>query len=331
MAEDGMEDRTEASAEASAGDSAAATIVARGLTGPAVKDVQERLCGLGYDLGDEATRSSFGPLTAQAVAAFRSAAGLAFGDGVDRDTWTALVDATFTLGDRLLYLRMPHFHGRDVRTLQTALAALGFSCTADGIFGGHTERAVREFQRNAGLGSDGIVGDSTFSAIERLRHAWEGKDQLATGTRPLGFARAAEVLESTPIHIRGIDCAARGVAERIANLALATTPGSLVVSAPPTEQLSDGPLLVFDLLSASANGEGDEPGAAGRDAVLQVVYDSDATINARMAIAIGLAAGTHPRITVLLACAAAEGESLSPREEQHAAIALLDALCLAFS
>jgi hypothetical protein len=50
-----------------------------------------------------------------------------------------------------------------------------------------------------------------------------------------------------------------------------------------------------------------------------------------MATAIGLAAGDRPQITVLLAREPAEGERATPREEQHAAIALLDALCLAYS
>ena len=168
-----------------------------GASGPAVRDVHARLqtlglnqaVGLVVDLGDEANTGVFGPRTAQTVAAFRQSMGLSAGDEVARDTWTALVDATFTFGDRLLYLRLPHFHCCDVHTLQTALSSLGFSCASDGIFGAYTERAVREFQQNAGINSDGIVWDSTFSAILRLRHAWEGKDPLSTEARALGFAR----------------------------------------------------------------------------------------------------------------------------------------------
>jgi hypothetical protein len=319
-----------------AGSEVGGAVIAQGSTGPAVRDVQERLQSLGHDLGSEVEQDSFGPLTARAVADFRRATGLAPGDDVDRDTWAALVDATFTFGDRLLYLRMPYFHGRDVHMLQTALAALGFSCTADGIFGARTERAAREFQRNAGIGDDGIVGDSTFSAIDRLRHAWEGKDQLVSEPRPLGFARAAEVLESTPLCICGTDEVARSIAERIANLAMATTSGSLVVSIPTHERMPDAPLLEIHLTSAAAGTRKRAATLQSLDSlecgsVPQVVYDSDATVNARMATAIGLATGDRPRITVLLARELAEGDQLSPREEQHVAIALLDALCLAYS
>ena len=43
----------------------------------------------------------------------------------------------------------------------------------DGIFGPKTQRAVREFQREAGLGDDGVVGKDTWTALlktERVKH-----------------------------------------------------------------------------------------------------------------------------------------------------------------
>ena len=304
------------------------THIEQGSTGLAVKDVQARLQSLGFDLADEGDRSIYGYLTAQAVAAFREKAGLPYGEDVDLDTWTALVDATFIFGDRLLYLRLPHFHGRDVSTLQNALAALGFSCAADGIFGAHTERAVREFQQNAGLSSDGIVGHSTFSAIERLRHAWEGKDPLHFEARPLGFARAAEVLESTSICIYGTDGLARRVAERISNLAMATTLASRVVCAQSIDQVPDDSTLMVQLTS-------DYSKTDEQDSIPLIFYDSDATINARMVTALSLLTAEQLRIVVYLRSIPHESESdssrLSPRDEQHAAIALLDALCMSYA
>ncbi|MEP9389763.1 N-acetylmuramidase domain-containing protein [Mesorhizobium sp. KR9-304] len=55
--------------------------------------------------------------------------------------------------------------GDAVRDLQQQLAALGYPLTVDGIFGKDTEEAVRAFQRDHGLGPDGIVGPKTLAAI----------------------------------------------------------------------------------------------------------------------------------------------------------------------
>ncbi|HZD59966.1 MAG TPA: peptidoglycan-binding protein, partial [Anaerolineae bacterium] len=96
---------------------------------------------------------------------------LAVSGSVDKGTWRALVEASYKLGDRLLYLRSPFFRGDDVRKLQKYLNTLGFNTgRVDGIYGETTERAVREFQQNIGLPSDGIFGQSTLAAIQNLRH-----------------------------------------------------------------------------------------------------------------------------------------------------------------
>ena len=110
-------------------------------TGPAVEDVQQRLVTIGL-LDPADVDGAFGDTTAEAVQAFCGGAGLPLTDEVTEKVWAALVDASFTLGDRTLYLRMPHFHGHDVLELQHALGALGFACGAtDGIFGAFTELA----------------------------------------------------------------------------------------------------------------------------------------------------------------------------------------------
>ena len=297
--------------------------IARGSSGPAVADVQRRLNSLGYDLGPDIDTSDFGEATVVAVEAFRKAEGLACGDCVDQETWSALVDATFTLGERALYLRMPYFHGRDVSELQTALESLGFSCGgSDGIFGGHAERALREFQVNAGIVSDGIAGTSTFNAIDRLRHAWYGKGALTVDDQTLGFARAAGVLESTKICIYSTDDIGRAIADRVSNLALATTPASQVVSAQLLNQVPEQSTLMVQLTTTAV-----EPD----DGVPLVVYDDDATLNARIRTAIESILPTRQRITVKIAVPAAAEPGFSPRDEQHCAVALLDALCLAFA
>lgn len=56
--------------------------------------------------------------------------------------------------------------GEDVTYLQKCLAAKGFSVgDVDGIFGKQTLQAVKEFQKDCGLSTDGIVGPKTWTAL----------------------------------------------------------------------------------------------------------------------------------------------------------------------
>jgi murein DD-endopeptidase MepM/ murein hydrolase activator NlpD len=56
--------------------------------------------------------------------------------------------------------------GWDVAALQFLLAWHGFpSATIDGGLGVHTERALRHFQRWAGLKPDGVAGETTYAAL----------------------------------------------------------------------------------------------------------------------------------------------------------------------
>ncbi len=59
--------------------------------------------------------------------------------------------------------------GDDVAELQQRLCTLGFDTgRIDGIFGDETVRALGEFQRNAGVPADGIVGGATLRELLRL-------------------------------------------------------------------------------------------------------------------------------------------------------------------
>lgn len=288
-------------------------------TGAAVEDVQQRLVVTGH-LAAESVSGMFDDATAAAVAAFCRDAGLPETDEVDERVWSTLVDASFSLGDRTLYLRMPYFHGHDVVELQQALGALGFRLgPEDGIFGAHTEDALRKFQLNLGLPSDGIAGAYTYAAIRNLHHSWEGKPPTKLGT-PLGFARAADVLESNALCLFGTDGFTRSVAARMSNLALATNPASKILSAETLLVAPDDAMLLVHIVL---------PGERSVAGAPRVLYDDEETLALRLKSGIAAAAKLSPhRISVELPGTMWE-DAGEGRSAQHFAITLLDALCAA--
>lgn len=139
----------------------------RGDFGVAVQDLHRRLKVAGFSETGEP--NVFDEKTERVVKQFQADRSLVVDGICARQTWAALVDATFRLGDRMLYLRFPMTHGDDVADLQLKLGNLGFDPGwLDGIFGSETEEAVRDFQQNQGLNVDGTVGRSTVAALERL-------------------------------------------------------------------------------------------------------------------------------------------------------------------
>lgn len=181
---------------------------------------------LGYQLGPTGVDGVFLGRTRDAVLSFQATLGLSEDGAVGDETWAALVDETFLLGDRTLYLRLPHFHGKDVAQAQVALNSLGFACgDLDGIFGAYTERAVREFQRNSGLAADGILGATTVHALVALKHVWEGKDATIPTGAVTGPVRSADVLSRLRVRVGARGADAEAIADRVVNLAQASAPG----------------------------------------------------------------------------------------------------------
>jgi N-acetylmuramoyl-L-alanine amidase len=144
--------------------------IASGQRGVRVRDVQSRLQSLGFHIeARELEGHAFGPSTEASVRTFQQERGLLVDGLVGPGTWQELVEAGYSLGDRVLYLRRPSQRGDDVRALQRRLNLLGFDPgREDGIFGDQTANAVRDFQVNVGLRPDGIVGPTTTEALDRL-------------------------------------------------------------------------------------------------------------------------------------------------------------------
>lgn len=146
--------------------------------GKEVTDIQMRLLKLGLEVGENGADGVFGEETERAVEKFQRTRKIKADGKVGGQTWKELVEATYVLGERLLYLKTPFFHGDDVKKLQVRLNTLGFSVGfEDGIFGPQTEKATRDFQKNTGVTADGIVGPSTLKAMDNLRKIFEAEDK----------------------------------------------------------------------------------------------------------------------------------------------------------
>ncbi|MCH3943984.1 MAG: peptidoglycan-binding protein [Atopobiaceae bacterium] len=296
-----------------------------GMTGASVEDIQERLLSLGYEI-DEGERKGllFGKTTAAAVEGFRMEHNLPRGAEVDAATWSVLVDEGYQMGDRTLYLRLPNYHGNDVRQLQSALNILGFSCgEVDGYFDAHTEAAVKQFQENVGLFADGMAFADTFDAIERLHHVWEGKpSQGPHPTGGMGFARAASVLDGTSISLTAEDPISRNVAGRIWNLATATSEGSGIKLVDAAEGASpdDEALLVFATSPVDTG-----------SAVANVVANDNETLPLRIRTACESSTHKPPYVRIELPTGPTSDSAFTVSDAQTLAVMLLDAICAAFS
>jgi N-acetylmuramoyl-L-alanine amidase len=197
-----------------------------GEEGEAVADLQRRLDAAGFATGD--TDGVFGQRTTEALKQFQTQRGLPVDDQCDATTWAALIEAGYGLGDRVLYLSHPMLRGDDVAELQRRLGGLGFDAgRVDGIFGPDTDRAVREFQRNAGLTVDGLAGPATLDHFDRLGaridrpEAVAGvreREQLRDDTAGLQDRRVMVA------HTGGLDALTRSLARH-----LATTGADVVV------------------------------------------------------------------------------------------------------
>lgn len=297
--------------------------IVKGMQGPAVEDVQSRLAILGFEIdADEREQKLFGDSTAQAVRTFRNDNELTLGDEVDMACWSALVDASYRLGDRTLYLRLPNFHGADVRALQQALNVLGFACGVDdGYFGPHTEAALQQFQENVGLFADGMAFQDTFAYIARLRHVWEGKPSVVEAEERIGFARASEVLERYHIAVIGDDPIARAVASRMWNIASATTETSGMVLC--DRSIPEGMDLVLELSSSDLPED-----AAPRPTI---VLAECSNLTQRLSTAFAAAQSKPALIRIELTGITGYDGMFTSSDAQTLAVRLLDGVCAALN
>ena len=151
----------------------------RGDRGREVVDLQTRLNSMDFDLGNRGIDGVFGPVTEHAVRTFQQRAGILVDGRVGYITWRELVENGYRPGGRLLYLRQPPFRGVDVQALQRMLDDLGFNPGAvNGLFDPRTARAVRDFQKNAGIEADGVVDGAMFKVLSTFAAQSLGTHQI---------------------------------------------------------------------------------------------------------------------------------------------------------
>ena len=186
-------------------------ILRLGDRGPAVADVRAALRSLGLLAADglpdgtgagtsgqpALDSAEFDAATELAVRHFQQVRGLSVDGRVGEETYRALNEARWSLGDRLLrYDPVRPMRGDDVISLQERLLELGYDAgRADGILGPETEAGLRAFQRDYGLTSDGTCGPATLRALRQL-------GRKVTGGRPQLLRQSASFVDSGP-HLIG--------------------------------------------------------------------------------------------------------------------------------
>lgn len=172
-------------------------------------EIRSRLSALGLLPGEANPTdpvATFDQACDRAVRGFQQQRGLRADGIVGAETYRALEEARWRLGDRILRFAAAHpYVGDDVGDLQQRLHQLGFDPgRVDGIFGPRTESALREFQRATGLAADGTCGPRTFAALRSLARTVTGgspthlreHEQLLAG----GPALAGKVVVLDPGH-----------------------------------------------------------------------------------------------------------------------------------
>jgi len=129
-------------------------VLRTGSQGQEVRDLQRALTAAGYKVGIDGT---YGPETKKAVMAYQKANGLSVDGEVGKDTKGNLQVPFLRVGDS----------GDRVKALQRDLKRSGEAVKVDGQFGPETKKAVQNFQTNAGIGVDGVVGNETYGELAK--------------------------------------------------------------------------------------------------------------------------------------------------------------------
>lgn len=157
-----------------------------GSSGTKVRDLQQNLTTLGYYWAE--ITGNFGSKTETAVKTFQQKNNLTADGVAGSKTLSAIAAAVERKGGTAsgssyasgTTLKL-NSQGTAVTQLQTDLKQLGYYYgSITGNFGDKTEDAVKEFQKDKGLNSDGVAGGKTLTAIEKAVAAAGGSTSSST-------------------------------------------------------------------------------------------------------------------------------------------------------
>ena len=162
---DSSEASSSGSASSGSDSSGSDSVVAYGIYGSSVVELQAMLAELGHDPGP--IDGIFGPLTLGAVRNFQATASLSGSGTVDQGTWDSLVLAAASSGEVATIVVAYGTSGPKVLDLQMMLDTLGHAPgPIDGIFGPKTGSAVMAFRAAANLNASVIVDQATWDALD---------------------------------------------------------------------------------------------------------------------------------------------------------------------
>ena len=167
--------------------------------------------------------------------AFQDSYGLRTTGECDDLTWSALIEASWVLGERILFLRTPNLRGDDIAELQTLLNRLGFNCgRVDGIFGPLTVDAISDFQANIGVDANGICTPELVQHIRRMSSQTGEGPGVALVRESVELA--AQIATDTARIVVGFFPGAAGVAHALARRVRARHPLTTTVDSDASTQ-----------------------------------------------------------------------------------------------